>query len=157
MKNRTMPAYQQAPWRIQVQWIGLFLLILLLVASVSGVYLSVSANAATSGREIQYLQAKINNDTLAIANLSSELANLTSAAQMDQRAAALGFQPVEAENETYVVVPGYIAQDTAQLAPPLGQVMIPPPLLQPSYTESLWDWIMQMLSSSSSDQSQVQQ
>jgi cell division protein FtsL len=156
MKNRTMQAYQQAPWRIQVQWIGLFLLILLLVASVSGVYLSVSASASTAGREIQYLQSKIDRDNLGIANLSSELAFLTSAAQMDQRAKDMGFVSVDAENETYIVVPGYVQQDTVQLAPPLGQVMIQPPVIQPSYTQSLWDWIMQMLSSSGSNQSQVQ-
>lgn len=151
-----MQAYQQAPWRIQVQWIGLFLVALLLVASISGVYLSVSANASTAGRQIQFLQSKIDSDRLDIANLNSQLASLTSSTQMDKRAAEMGFQPVKAGSETYVVVPGYTPRETAEIAPPLGQAKIQPPLIQPGYTQSLWDWIMQMVSSAGNSQEQVQ-
>ncbi len=155
MKPKTMQAYQQAPWRIQVQWIGLFLLILLLVASISGVYLSVSANAATAGRQIQFLQAQMDSDSLEIANLNSQLASLTSSAQMDKRAADLGFLAVDAESQTYVMVPGYTARDTAEIAPQLDQVMIQPPLIQPGYTQSLWEWIMQMITTAQTAQDQV--
>ena len=58
MKNRLLQAYKQAPWRIQIQWIGLFLLGLVLVASIIGLYLSISAQAAASGRSIQFLGIK---------------------------------------------------------------------------------------------------
>jgi len=55
MKNRLLQAYKQAPWRVQLQWIGLFLLGLVLVAGITGLYLNISAQAATAGRKIQSL------------------------------------------------------------------------------------------------------
>ncbi len=42
-------AYKQAPWRIQRQWIGAFLLIVLGTAMVAALYLDVSARAALAG------------------------------------------------------------------------------------------------------------
>jgi hypothetical protein len=44
-------AYSQAPWRKQMQIIGLFLLVLVLTALV-GIYLSVTARAAAVGRDL---------------------------------------------------------------------------------------------------------
>ena len=54
--QRLTQAYRQTPWRTQLQWIGLFLLALILLATVAGIYLSVSAGAAAVGREIQQLE-----------------------------------------------------------------------------------------------------
>ncbi len=45
---------RQAPWRVQRQWIGLFLLGLVLVAMVAGIYLNVTVRATLAGREIQF-------------------------------------------------------------------------------------------------------
>jgi len=59
MKNRLLHAYKQAPWRIQLQWIGIFLLGLVLMASITGVYLNISAQAATAGRMIQFIENDI--------------------------------------------------------------------------------------------------
>jgi hypothetical protein len=156
MKNRLVQAYQQAPWRIQLQWIGLFLLALLLVASVAGIYLSISSNAGTAGREVQILQTKIEDDQRSIADKSSTLAFLTSSAQMDKRAIAMGFQPVDPDAVTYLVVPGYTPRGTADLAPQPGQVLIQPPLVKPSYTQSLLEWIFEKLSSATQNQGQAQ-
>ena len=50
-------AYSQAPWRKQLQWIGLFMLAMIMVAMVAGIYLSVSAQATTAGREVQIMDA----------------------------------------------------------------------------------------------------
>jgi hypothetical protein len=47
---------RQAPWREQRQWIGLFLVGLVLVAMVAAIYLNVTVRTAISGREIQLLQ-----------------------------------------------------------------------------------------------------
>ncbi len=52
-------AYKQAPWRIQRQWIGTFLLAVLGIAMVAALYLDVTAQAAISGREIQDLADEI--------------------------------------------------------------------------------------------------
>ena len=156
MKNKLVQAYQQAPWRIQLQWIGLFLLALLLVASVAGIYLSISSNASTAGREVQILQNQIDADQQNIADKSSVLASLTSAAHMNKRALAMGFQPVSSDAETYVVVPGYSLRGTADLAPQPGPVTLQPPLVKPSYTQSLLQWFIEKLSSATQNQGQVQ-
>jgi len=50
-------AYRQAPWRLQRQWLGTFLLAVLGIAMVASLYLDVTAQAAISGREIQNLAA----------------------------------------------------------------------------------------------------
>jgi hypothetical protein len=156
MKNKLVQAYQQAPWRIQLQWIGLFLLALLLVASVAGIYLSISSNASTAGRQVQILQNQIDIDQRNIADKNSELSFLTSAAQMDKRAIAMGFQTIDPANETFLVVPGYYPRASADLASQPGPVMIQPPLVKPSYTQSLLEWFIAKLSAASQNQQQVQ-
>jgi hypothetical protein len=156
MKNKFVQAYQQAPWRIQLQWIGLFLLILLLVASVAGIYLSISSNASTAGRQVQGLQSQIDTEQRNIADKSSELAFLTSSAQMNKRAEAMGFKPIDPNTETYLVVPGYVPRGMAALAPQPGATIIQPPLIKPSYTQSLLEWFIEKISSATQNQGQVQ-
>ena len=155
-KNKIFQAYQQAPWRIQIQWIGLFLLALLLVASVAGIYLSISSNASTAGRQVQELQYQINSEQRTIADKSAKLAFLTSAAQMNQRATAMGFQPIDPTTETYLAVPGYVPRSAAVLAPQPGPTIIQPPLIKPSYTQSLLEWFIEKISSTTQNQGQVQ-
>ena len=62
-------AYSQAPWRKQLQIIGLFSLILVFGALVAGIYLNVSARAATAGRDIQSKQEEIEALDLEIEDL----------------------------------------------------------------------------------------
>lgn len=136
-------AYHQAPWRVQLQWLVLFLLALVLVAIVAGVYLSVSAHSAETGREIQSMESQSTDVQNQIADLSSQLASLTSAAQMQKRAKDMGFVPVEPSKETFLMIPGYSGRQTAMMAPPPGPAMVPTTLIRPSYTQSLWEWIFQ--------------
>lgn len=126
-----------------MQWIGVFLLALVAVASVAAVYLNISARAATTGREIQAMESK--NDTIErqIADLETKLAFLTSAAQMQKRAEDMGFVPVDAATEQYLVVPGYTGRQLAELAPAPGPDMVTVPLLRSNYTQSLWEWLFQ--------------
>lgn len=46
-------AYEQTPWRRQIQAIGIFMLVVVVVALVAGINLIVTSRAATYGREIQ--------------------------------------------------------------------------------------------------------
>ncbi|HVN54070.1 MAG TPA: hypothetical protein VMT46_07040, partial [Anaerolineaceae bacterium] len=57
--TKIVQKYRQAPWRVQRQWIGLFLLGSVLVAIVAGIYLSITTRADLAGREIQNLNADI--------------------------------------------------------------------------------------------------
>ena len=52
-------AHKQAPWRVQRQWVGAFLLALIGLAMIAALYLDVTARAAVTGREIQELRTEI--------------------------------------------------------------------------------------------------
>ncbi len=136
-------AYRQAPWRTQLQWIVFFLLMLVIAAIIAAVYLSISAASAQAGRDIQSMQmdgADIENQ---IADLNTQLAMLTSAAQMQKRAKDMGFVPVDPGKETFLMIPGYNGRQPAVMAPPPSPAEGATTLIKPSYTQSLWEWIFQ--------------
>jgi cell division protein FtsL len=134
-------AYSQAPWRKQLQWIGLFLLILILIALVAGIYLSVSARAASIGRQIQSTYAEMERITRNIEDLQTQLANLTSSTVMQKRAEELGFLPVTSDQILYVPVPGYIRPAQVTLGGTPGRILPSTPQISAEFTESLFDWL----------------
>ena len=138
---------RQAPWRVQHQWVGVFLLGLVLVAMVSGIYLNITVRATLAGREIQMLQSDITNNRRLISDSETQLASLTSSESMQQRAAALGFQPASLDDITYVVVPGYTPQTAIDMSDP-GANKQQALVILPEYTESLFDWLTRELASS---------
>ncbi|HVN54295.1 MAG TPA: hypothetical protein VMT46_08190 [Anaerolineaceae bacterium] len=144
MNNRIVQAYRQAPWRTQLQWTGLFLLVLVFVASVTSIYLNVSASAAASGREIQRMGQQSEDLERSIADLRTQLAMLTSAANMEKRAEAMNFKPAQTDQTMYVTIPGYGGREPAIKAPlPGPNPVVAQPLIKSSYTESLSDWLFQ--------------
>jgi hypothetical protein len=137
-------AYKQAPWRIQRQWIGTFLLTVLGFAMVAALYLDVTAQAAISGRTIQNVSAAMIAVKQNNADLETQLAQLTSNSVMEQRAKALGYVPVDPSQIEYVIVPGYAVAKPAILS--AAPALKPSALSVPSeYTESLIDWFSQRL------------
>ncbi len=134
-------AYSQAPWRKQLQWIGLFMLALIIVAMVAGIYLSVSAQASTVGREIQIMYAEMEDIRRNIEDMESQIAYLVSNSEMEKRAEELGFLPVESDEIFYILVPGYINPGQANLAEPPGSTLPAIPTISPEYTQSLVDWL----------------
>jgi hypothetical protein len=143
MKNRILQAYKQAPWRIQIQWIGLFLLGLVLIASITGVYLSVSAQAAASGRKIQSLERQINTINNEIAELTSDLATARSVDRMKTKAQTLGYVHLDPHQAVYLEIPGYDPLADLVLAPPRVNIIVESPSVLSSYRTSLWDWLVQ--------------
>ena len=146
--NYFVHAYKQAPWRIQRQWVGAFLLAMLGLAMVAALYLDVTSQAAISGRGIQDLT----NEMIAVQNnsadLQTKLAELTSTNSMEQRALSLGYEPITSDQIEYVYVPGYITPKPAILA---GAPALRPsaPSIPPEYTESLIEWLDRRLGSPS--------
>jgi len=130
--------YRQAPWRAQRQWIGLFLLGLVGVAMVAGIYVNITTRADLAGRDIQIVNDEILTHQQENADYDTQLASLTSTDSMMKRAEAIGFQPVTPDEMTYVVVPGYQPKGPINMssAPQLSSA----PLILPAYTESLFDW-----------------
>lgn len=138
--ERFSQAYQQAPWRTQIQILGLFSLILVLVALVSGIYLNLSARKSEAGREIQEMRAKIIELKQLNASMQTHLAHLTSTEVMSERAKDLGFSPTERDEIVYLPVEGYVERAPANLAQknstaPAGAVVLPA-----EYSESLLEW-----------------
>lgn len=133
-------AYSQAPWRKQLQILGLFLLGVVLIALVAGIYLNVTARGATFGREILSMQSQIEDLQLENSDLETRLAIVNSAAVMEQRALAMGFQPLGRDDVTYIVVPGYVSRQQAVIAPPPKPVVVVANL-PADYTESLLVWL----------------
>ncbi|MHC1784432.1 MAG: hypothetical protein AB9891_17045 [Anaerolineaceae bacterium] len=141
--NRIIQAYKQAPWRKQLQWSGIFLLVLVIVVLTAGLYLNISARAATAGLEIQSLEYVKEESTRNMADLRNQLAFLTSESQMAKRAEKLGFRRKDASAPIYLVIPGYSGRKLALLAPPPSLDMINQPMIKPAYTQSLWEWLYQ--------------
>lgn len=134
-------AYSQAPWRKQLQVIGLFLLVLVFVALVAGIYLNVTARAATSGRAIQSMQADIETIQRDNEDLQSQLALITSAGEMEKRAKSMGFEPVGKDQSQFIVIPEYVERQPVVLAPGTSQVVVSAPVLPAEYTESIFEWL----------------
>ena len=137
-------AYKQAPWRIQRQWIGAFMLVVLGLAMVAALYLDVTAQAAISGRAIQEMTSEIIANQQANFDLETKLAESTSNSVMEERAKALGYVPVDSAELEYIVVPGYEAPKPEILS---GVSVLKPsaPSIPPEYSESLFDWLNQRL------------
>ena len=132
-------AYRQAPWRVQRQWIGAFLLAVVGIAMVAALYLDVTARAAVAGREIQEMRIQITTVQRENADLETKLADLTATAVMEKRAEDLGYRPVQPGELDYVAVPGF--------APPEPPILLaaddtaPVAQNQPAeYTQSLLEW-----------------
>lgn len=140
--KRMVQAYRQAPWRIHTQRGALLLIAAILSASVLWVMVSVTVQAASAGLDVQDLEDKREEVLRQTAGLKAQYAVLTSSKNMEKRAEEMGFEPVNPEDITYMVVPGYLGREAEVLASPPG-VNTRPPLVKPAYTQSLWEWLQQ--------------
>lgn len=149
MKSNFIQAYRQAPWRVQLQWIGIFLLVLVLIAAIAGVYLNVSARSAAAGRQIQALESHIEELQLEINDLATKLAQVSSAQQMNERLADSDFVLLNPNDAIYIEVPGYQPETSLVLAPPASANTISSPVIIPEYSNSLWDRLLDAIRDSS--------
>jgi hypothetical protein len=139
MAQRVMQAYQQAPWRIQVQRLRTFLLVILVFALVTGMYLYISAQAAMAGLGAQQGEFLRQDLLREVASLQVQLGSLTSVAALEKRSGDKGYKPAPPDKGMYVVVPGFSGRPVVNLAPPPGPDVLPTNPLKPEYTESLWE------------------
>jgi len=136
-------AFKQAPWRSQIQLVGLFLLGLVIVLLISGLYLSISGQAAEAGLVTYNLNYERQSLERTIADSKAQLAIISSSETMEERAKALGYEDASPDDVVYVVVPGYAGKKTAILAPPPGIIEAQGAVVKTEYRESLWDWLFQ--------------
>ena len=137
--TRIIHAYKQAPWRVQRQYVGAFLLAVIAMSLVAALYLDLSARATLAGRQIQELQFEMTTVQRSNADLDTELANLTSTAVMQARAIELGYRPVKPGELDYVFVPGYVAPEPSILLEAMD-AMPHSTLLPDEYYQSLIEW-----------------
>ncbi len=145
MSNRIIQAYQQAPWRSQLQGVGLFMIILVCLVLAAGLFLGISGQAATAGLELRAMQDQAESLRQNIASIEVNLAYYTSVAKMQERAYELGYKRISPADVLYVVVPGYSGRAPVTLAGKPGDSLLPEPIIKPVYTQSLWDWMFQGL------------
>jgi hypothetical protein len=151
MAQRLTQAYQQAPWRSQVQSLRTFFLVMVVFALVTGMYLYISAQAAMAGLNTQQGEWRREELIREIATKKNELGTLTSVDTMEKRAIALGYKPVAANKGMYVVVPGYAGRPQVNLAPPVGSDMIRQGTLKKEYTESIWELLFKTVNTLKAD------
>jgi cell division protein FtsL len=133
-------AYSQAPWRKQLQVFVVFSIVLVFGALVAGIYLYVTAQSAAVGSHILEMQKEIRDLERVNEDLRSQLALVSSAAEMEKRARAMGFQSIDTTDSLYVLVPGYTNRQPVVLAPAPGPMVSDKNQLPPEYTESLFEW-----------------
>jgi len=147
MNQRLIQAYQQTPWRRQLQRIAYFMLALVLVALVAGLYLSVTAQTAAAGIEIQNMEDMREQLLRSNADLKSQLAQLTTVENMTSRAQEMGFEPVNQDEVIYMVISEYMGRPAASFAPASSTTqLLPRAIIRPSYTQSLWEWLLDEMS-----------
>ena len=140
-RDTILQAYPNAPWRNQVQVIGVFAVGVVVIAMLAGLYLTISVQAATIGREIQDMQTEILSLQRNNANLETRLAELTSASVMETRAIDMGFVPGSERNREYLAVPGYTLKEEVVLAPP-PDLAVPAGSEYPQeLNQTLFQWI----------------
>ena len=145
MNTKSTPqAYKQAPWRRQMQVIGGFMLVLIVLATISGLFLSISGRAAASGRRIQQLEMRAHSLSLEINDLRTHLAQVSSANAMKNRIESLNMQTIDPHTAIYLAVPGYDPNLRNEAQEAKEQEVEKSGLL-PEYTSSLWTWLREKI------------
>lgn len=143
----TLRHHQEMPIRFQREWLAVFLVGVMLLGLVAGLYLNVSARAAITGREIQSLEMEIAANKRDNADLQTQIATLLSNQSLSQRARALGFEPVKREDVEYIVVPGYFPPQGINLVQPVAETDLL--ATKPEYSESLFEWLGRQMEAAS--------
>ncbi|MEJ2551238.1 MAG: hypothetical protein P8Z42_06075 [Anaerolineales bacterium] len=145
MKRRTIQAYKQAPWRLQLRFTGGSLLPLIGLLIVGGMYLAISARLTKAGREVLDLEEERSNLARQQAELTATLAELNSPERMVERALALGFKPVGPDQVQYIIVEGYEEPEPFVAPQPSSPSGVGEGSLSPAYTETLGAWLYRRL------------
>ncbi len=143
MTTKLVQAYRQTPWRVQLQRLGYVALGIIMILLVAGIYLNISAQAATAGLEYQKLEWARADLQRNISDLDATLGKIMSEQSMMDRAQKMGFKTLTMDKAVYVVVPGFAGRQNVTFAPAPTSDDLTDPIMKPSYTQSLWEWLFQ--------------
>ena len=142
MARKSKQAYKQAPWRRQIQSIGLSLLPVVAIAAIISLYIIISAQAATAGLQIMNLHYEEEEILRTIANQRTQLGWITSYSQMQKRAERIGYEVAQESNLGYIMIAGNQGQNAVLIAPPPGIENESTPLVNEWYNQSLSNWFL---------------
>jgi hypothetical protein len=142
MARKSKQAYKQAPWRRQIQSIGLSLLPVVAIAVIISLYLIISAQAAAAGLQTMDLHYDEEEILRRIANQRTQLAWITSYSQMQKRAERMGYEAAPESNVHYITIAGYQGQNAVLIAPPPGTENESASFVNELYNQSLSNWFL---------------
>ena len=143
MKRQLTQAHQQKPWRIQLQRLGLILLVLVMVVLSFFMNLNFTSRAAQAGVQIRILEAERESLIRTISANRTDLAMLTSATVMQSRAKELGFVPATRADIEYLYIDDYVGKQPQPVSIPPTARNQEVNYLTPAFTQSIWDWLYQ--------------
>ncbi|MAT44909.1 MAG: hypothetical protein CL609_21465 [Anaerolineaceae bacterium] len=139
MKDRLKQAYKQKPWRIQIQWVGRILLVLIISIISIVLHLNVTTQAAKAGVEIRLMEAERELLLREINNNRTQLAIITSAAVMQKRAEELGFRPATNADIEYLFINEYLNKEPEINYYQSTFNKVDDKQIDPQYVQSIWD------------------
>jgi hypothetical protein len=142
MASKFFQAFKQAPWRVQLQKIGLVLLGLACFAFVAGLYLNISANTYEIGVQVQRLEATKESLQRGNADFEAQQAELLSSTRMQQKSGEVGFVTPDPQTYQYVMIENYNGREVNIPSPKVG-LEAKHFLLKPEYRQSLWEYLFQ--------------
>ena len=145
MEKDILHAYKQAPWRTQIQWVGVFLLIVVAIATVAGLYLSISGRSAATGRRIQNLESEVSTLHQQNNNLETLLGEIQSERALSERIDSMNMRLLTSDEALYLEVPGYIPAEGPSFAPSPVLAKEHTPILLPEFTNTFLEWISSKL------------
>lgn len=142
MANLFLQAFQQAPWRVQIQRLGLIFIALVIFGLTAGVYLSITANSYAAGVEAQQYEDRRDELGREIADMQTQKALYTTTSNDEKRASSLKFEIPSQDKVLYLIVPGYSGRQLDIKTSPASQD-IKHSLIKPAFTQSLWEYLVQ--------------
>jgi hypothetical protein len=142
MANLFLQAFQQAPWRVQIQRLGLIFIGLVIFGLTAGLYLSITANSYATGVEAQQYENRRDELQRDIANMRTQKALFITSSIVEKRSKDLKFEAPSQDKLIYLVVPGYTGRQLDIKTSPASQE-IKHSLIKPAFTQSLWEFLVQ--------------
>lgn len=129
-------ALRRVPWRQQTQTTAIAVLVLIVAIIIGALYLAQAMTSATTGRQLEDMQAQRNRIQQENEQIRAEIAAYRSVPRLIERARELGFVFIDRSQIEYLLVESY-TPDRPETVAPLREE----PELIPAYDETFGGWL----------------
>lgn len=129
---------RRVPWRDQTQTTAIAMLALIVAIIIGALYLAQAMTTATTGRQLEEMQAQRNRLQQENEQIRAEIAAYRSVPRLIERARELGFVFIDRSQIEYLLVEGYTPARPETVAPLQEE-----PGLIPVYDETFGGWLEQ--------------